>query len=759
MAEIPAAGQSDLGRGTVRIDAKTMAILGVRPGQVVQIDGGRKTVAVVDTAYSYDIGLGIIRMDPLLRKNAGTTIGETVKVQKVDAVEAKKITIAPAEAGVSIQVQEQMLSKLLMGRAMVKGDLVQLKSVVPSKKDRFGSGSPFHSMEDLFDTFEGGWFGIPEIKVVVVATSPANVAVGVTENTKLEMLPEAVEVTEARLPEVTYEDIGGLSDEVRRVREMIELPIKHPELFDRLGIDPPKGVLLYGPTGTGKTLLAKAVANESNANFITINGPEVMSKFVGEAEKRLRDVFDEAEKNPPAIIFIDEIDAIAPKREEALGVESRVVAQLLASMDGMKKRGQTIVIAATNRPNALDPALRRAGRFDREIQLGVPDRNGRKEIFLILTRNMPLKDDVDLNALADVTHGFVGADIEGLCKEAAMVCIRRNLPIMNIDENSGKISQEILEKLEVVMDDFRSALKGVEPSAMREVLVEIPKVVWSDIGNLEDAKQELKEAVEWPFKNKEGFTRLGIKPPKGILLYGPPGTGKTLLAKAVANESEANFISVKGPEILSKWVGESEKGIREIFRRARQASPCIIFFDEIDSITTIRGTEIGTKVTEHVVNQLLTEMDGLEELRDVVVIGATNRPDLIDPGLIRAGRFDRHIYVPPPNAESRRKIFDVHTKGMPLLSDVDLDELVKKTENYTGADIASVCREAAMYALRDDKNAKKVSMKHFVSACERVGPSLNANVLRFYKALEDGFRAKVSEAESRNASDMPSYMR
>ncbi len=750
VGEIPSTRQDDVGRGIVRLDAKIMKKLGVSPGGTVQITGGRTTVAIVDTAYPADVGLGIVRMDGLMRRNAGTSIGENVKIEGVEAGEAKRVVIAPAQKGMMVRASPQALNQMLLGRALMKGDVIQAKSIARRSKSW---QSPF---EELFGDFDRGlgMFGLGEMKFMVVNTNPSG-AVRVTEMTEVELRPEAVEVAEERIPEVTYEDIGGLQEEVRRVREMIELPLKHPELFKRLGIEPPKGVLLYGPPGTGKTLLAKAVANETNAHFILINGPEVMSKYVGEAEKRIREVFDEASKNAPSIIFLDEIDALAPKREESFGVEGRVVAQLLASLDGMKKRGQVIVIGATNRENSLDPALRRPGRLDREIEIGVPDREGRKEVLQIHTRNMPLSQDFDPDLLANITHGFVGADIEGLCKEAAMNALRRLLPELQIEEE-GRIPNEALEKLEVNMGDFKEALKIVEPSAMREVFVEVPRVKWEDIGGLEEAKQSLREAVEWPLKFKESFKRMGITPPRGILLYGPPGTGKTMLAKAVANEGEANFISIKGPELLSKWVGESEKAVRQVFRRARQVAPCIIFFDEIDSIAPLRGTEIGAKVGERVVNQLLTELDGLEELRDVVVIAASNRPDIIDPGLLRAGRIDRHIFIPDPDVNARRAIFNVHTKEMPLAEDVDLEKLAEDSENFTGADIESVCREAAIFALRDDMEADKVFMAHFDKAMERVGPSMNDSLRSFYKSIKEGLKTSLIRKEE---SEKPSYMR
>ncbi|MBQ1781999.1 MAG: CDC48 family AAA ATPase, partial [Methanobrevibacter sp.] len=525
----------------------------------------------------------------------------------------------------------------------------------------------------------------------------------------------------SNLVDVSYEDIGGLKDEVKKVREMIEIPLKRPELFEKLGIAPPKGVLMHGPPGTGKTLLAKAVASESDAHFILINGPEIMSKYVGGSEENLREYFEEAEENSPSIIFIDELDAIAPKREETNGeVERRTVAQLLTLMDGLKSRGQVVVIGATNRPDSLDPALRRPGRFDREIEIGVPDAEERKEVLEIHTRNMPLADDVDLEKIANTTHGFVGADLESLCKEAAMRVVRRILPEIQNDE---EIPKEVIEKIVVTENDFKNAQKEIQPSALREVLVQIPDIKWDDVGGLEDVKQELKEAVEWPLKHPETFQRLGIRPPKGTLLYGIPGTGKTLLAKAVASESEANFISVKGPELLSKWVGESEKGVREVFRKAKQASPTVIFFDEIDAIASARsGSDADSGVTKRVVNQLLTEMDGLEELEDVAIIAATNRPDILDAGLMRPGRFDRHIEVGAPDEEARVSIFKVHTKDMPLADDVNLKKLAKNTDGYVGADIEAVCREAAMLALRDNLEASEIPYKYFKDAIDKVKP-------------------------------------
>src|SRR5581483_357874 len=561
---------------------------------------------------------------------------------------------------------------------------------------------------------------------------------------------EAISESELAAPKVTYEDVGGLKDELTKVREMIELPLKHPELFDRLGIEPPKGVLLQGPPGTGKTLIAKAVANESGANFYSIQGPEIMSKFYGESEARLREVFEEAEQNAPAIIFIDEIDSIASKREDTQGeVERRVVAQLLTLMDGLKGRGKVVVIGATNRVNAVDPALRRPGRFDREIEIGVPSREGRKEIMQIHTRSMPLDNSFDIDYLVDNSHGFVGADLAALAKEGAMKALRRYLPEIDLDK---PIPTEMLEKMVIRMDDFKDALREIEPSALREVLIEIPRTTWEDVGGLGELKQQLREAVEWPLNSPEVFKRMGIKPPRGILLYGPPGTGKTLLAKAVANESRANFISVKGPEVLSKWVGESEKAIREIFKKAKQASPCIVFMDEIDSIAPRRSMgSSDSHVTERMVNQLLTSIDGMEALEGIVVIAATNRPDILDPALLRAGRFDRLLQAPPPDKDARKKILEIHAQGMPL-KDVDLEELANRTGGYVGADLQSLCREAAMLALRENMKAEVVTMKNFEQALAQVRPSVDENTTEYYKKiaseLEGGIIRKQKEARN-----------
>ena len=1189
--KVAEAVQDDVGKGIVRIDTNSMKEIGVRPGDVVSIKGEKETVAIADRAYPADIGLGLIRMDGLTRWNAKTSVGDLVEVRKAEVKPAKYVELAPARKGVYIQISPEIVKSNLLGRAVVKGDVISLGGT--RRRRATLSTSPFFS--DIFRLIEEDFvpFGFSEMKFMVVSTNPKKPVI-ITEDTEIRVRSEAVELKEEKIPEVTYEDIGGLDDAIKKIREMVELPMKHPELFDRLGIDPPKGVLLYGPPGTGKTLLAKAVANETDAHFISINGPEIMcvggdtplllnpkgyvsaervfemakergrlllrdpetvevdglwtyslnergelvpskithvtkikalgfrmrfsdgqelivsenqpfltmnergelvwkrtselrigeyvakagklrgdfksqelpepkltksikpisfprttseplaellglmlseghiskrmdavefanenvrlkerfkelvkklfsipeerikdrgskvaiyskqlaeflnqscglpvgrkrdpeipnflfkcpegevaafvrgyfegdgtvsrgtggyptiriysssrkllsqlqallqlrlgipskveewrtkyadmhaltiqgfdgrkrflelvgaiteekrralmslektrlkrssrllpnirsllrglkkekgvryedvksyqgyfygdkrltkntlerinkllrneklekilklqvdwvrivskeevgecvlydfsvdeygnfvggpllilhnSKWVGEAEKRLRQVFEEAEKNAPSIIFIDEIDAIAPKREEVVGeVERRVVAQLLALMDGLKSRGKVVVIAATNRPNALDPALRRPGRFDREIEIGVPDRKGRLEILKIHTRNMPLANDVNLEKLADITHGFVGADLAALCREAAMNALRRAIAHVRLEEGEP-VPRKVLEQIMVTMEDFKDALRNISPSAMREVMIEVPKVRWSDVGDLEEVKRELREAVEWPLKYPEAFKRMGIKPPKGILLYGPPGTGKTLLAKAVATESEANFISIKGPEIYSKWVGESEKAIRETFRKARQVAPCIIFFDELDAIAPRRGLDVGTRVTEQVVNQILTEMDGLEELSDVVVLAATNRPDMIDPALLRPGRFDKLILIKAPDKEGRLAIFKVHTRKMPLAKDVDLEKLAEETEGYSGADIAALCREAAMAALRENKDAKEVKMKHFKKAMNLVKPSLTKEEIKFYEEFSKRLQAaKIEE---------PSYM-
>ena len=690
----------DAGRKRVRIDLNTMKLLGLRPGDIVEIEGKRKTVAIVWPALPEDLGRGVIRMDGMLRKSAGVNVGDKVIVRKAKVQPAVKVRLAPATPSSPYDEQfRNYMKKKLIGLPVVERDVVQVPVL--------GQGMLF----------------------TIVMTKPRGPVI-ITEKTVVEVVSKPAGSVE--VPRVFYEDIGGLSQVIAKVRELIELPLRHPELFARLGIEPPKGVLLYGPPGTGKTLLAKAVATESDAYFIAINGPEIMSKFYGESEQRLREIFKEAEENAPSIIFIDEIDAIAPKRDEVVGeVERRVVAQLLTLMDGLSSRGQVVVIAATNRPNAVDPALRRPGRFDREIEVPLPDKQGRLEILQIHTRHMPLAPDVDLEKIADITKGFTGADLAALVREAAMHALRRYLPEIDIEEE--RIPAEVLEKMVVKMEDFMAAFREITPSGLREIQVEVPEVHWDDIGGLEEAKAELRETVEWPLKYPQAFARLGIRPPRGILLFGPPGTGKTLLAKAVATESGANFIAVRGPEILSKWVGESEKAIREIFRKARQYAPAVVFFDEIDAIAHVRGGEIGTRVGERIVSQLLTEIDGISELSDVVVIAATNRPDVIDPALLRPGRLEKLIYVPPPDEKGRLEILRIHTRNVPLDEDVDLVEIARRTEGFTGADLAALVREAALQALREDINTRVVKMRHFEAALRKVRPSVTPQMVEFYK--------------------------
>jgi transitional endoplasmic reticulum ATPase len=744
--------QDDAYKGIARIDASLMKDLDLRRGDIISIKGGRETVAIVDRSYPADVGEGIIRIDGILRRNAKTGIGDVVTVSKADVKEAKKIMIAPAQKGIMVQGDPENLKKGMLGRAVVKGDVLVLGG---TNRRRDLMSEEFEDFNDIFgnlnDIFGGMGFGnlggsISQIRFLVVNATPTQ-PVLITENTEVTLNSKAVEISEESIPDITYEDIGGLNEEVRKIREMVEIPMKRPEIFQRLGVEPPKGVLLHGPPGTGKTLLAKAVANESDAHFILLNGPEIMSKYYGESEKKIRDIFEEAEKTAPAIIFIDEIDAIAPKREDVGGeVERRVVSQMLTMMDGLKSRGKVIVIGATNRVNAIDPALRRPGRFDREIEVGVPGKEGRLQILKIHTRGMPLTKDVNLDELAGKTHGFVGADLESLTKEAAMNVLRKNLPKLKLDDEE-QIPQEVLEKLVIKHEDFTDALKVVRPSAMREVLVETPTVGWDDVGGLENIKQDLKEAVEWPMKYPDSFTRMGIHPPRGILLYGPPGTGKTLLAKAVAKESEANFIQVKGPSLLSMWVGKSEEGMRKIFERARQVAPCVVFFDEIDSLAGKRGYETGTKVTERVLNQMLAEMDGLEDLHDVLVIGATNRPDMLDTALLRPGRFDRILLVNAPEDAGRENILKIHTEKMPIKDKEKLiKELAKKTEGYTGADLENLTREAAMIALREDINSKEVLKKHFDKALDKIKPSITKQTIQVYKQVEDQFLQSAKAA-------------
>jgi len=705
-----------------------MGSLGVKSGDVVEIIGKNAVPAVVWPGYPADDGLGIVRIDGSIRSNAGVGIDEKAKINRIEARRAESITIAPTEP-VRISGGEFYMLRVLEGRPVSKGQSLRVELMV---------GHPF--------TF------------IVTKTSPSGTVIA-DRATKITISEKPVSPDELKrktITAVTYEDIGGLKKQIGLIREMIELPLRHPEIFQRLGIDPPKGVLLHGPPGTGKTLIAKAVANETDANFQSLSGPEIMSKYYGESEERLREIFEEAEKNAPAIIFIDEIDSIAPKREEVTGeVERRVVAQLLSLMDGLQARGQVVVIAATNRPNALDSALRRGGRFDREIEIGVPDKHGREEVLHVHTRGMPLAEDVDINKLAEITYGFVGADLAALAKEAAMRSLRRIVPEINIDE---EIPPEVLEKIRITGEDFEEALKTIEPSAMREVFVEIPDIHWEDIGGLDNAKQELIESVEWPLTYPEVFGAVATEPPKGILLFGPPGTGKTLLGKAVATESKANFISIRGPELLSKWVGESEKAVRETFRKARQNSPVIIFIDELESVAPTRGASSSdSHVSERVVSQILTELDGLQELKGVVVIAATNRPEMVDPALLRPGRIDRHIFIQPPDKEGREKIFNIHLKDKPLADDVDIPDMAEKTDGYVGADIEAICREAGMLAIREfikpgtdpqemKKNVEyiKVYKKHFEDAISRVKPSTSKKDLDSYRRRAEKFVSIMS---------------
>ena len=718
------AEQSDVGRKIARVDPEVANQLDLSAGDALEISSiGKKTTVLSWPAREKDRGKGLVRIDGHLRNKLDVGINDSVEIKKVQSKNALNVTLAPTEP-LRIVGAEGYLKEYLLGSLLSTGDTLPL-SIMGQRVD-----------------------------LVVISTKPSGPVLidDSTELTVSEESQKAVQVAkEGGVPSISYEDIGGIKNEVSRLREMIELPLRHPELFKRLGVEAPKGVLLHGPPGTGKTLLAKAVAHETNANFYTIGGPEIMSKYYGESEERLREIFKNAEEKAPAIIFIDEIDSIAPKREEVSGeVERRVVAQLLSLMDGMSSRGKVVVIGATNRVNAIDPALRRPGRFDREIEIGVPDREGRLEILQIHTRGMPLEKDVDLSVIANMSHGFVGADLQAVAKEAAIRALRRILP--EIDLTTENIPSDILKKIVVTMDDFLSVIKEIEPSALREVFVEVPNVNWTDIGGLAEVKQELQEAVEWPLKYQGLFVHSDAVPPKGILLYGPPGTGKTLIAKAAAHESEANFISIKGPELLSKWVGESEKGVREVFRKARQAAPCIVFFDEIDAIAPARGA-LGSDshVTERVISQLLTELDGLEVLTNVIIIGASNRPDIIDAALLRPGRFDRLLYVPPPSKESRIQIFKIHTSKKPLAEDVDIVSLANQTEGYTGADIAALASAAVMLALRehvakykDPKQADlakaelKIHMKHFEEAMKKIRP-LSKHEIDIYKNIAEQF--------------------
>ncbi|MCL2143387.1 MAG: CDC48 family AAA ATPase [Methanomassiliicoccaceae archaeon] len=717
------ADPAEAGLGRARIDTVTRAALGVEAGDTIEITGAKTTVAKVFRGVPNDEGLGIIRIDGITRTNAGAGMDDAVKVKRCDPKPAEKVVLSPKiPSGKRIKFGEgaaDIFRRGLMNRPVIKGSDILVPNVA-----LMGNRSTF----------------------LVASTVPQGpVVIGQGTDIVLKAEPDAKR--ESYEEQITYDDVGGLDDELRKIRETIELPLKHPELFIRLGISAPKGVLLYGPPGTGKTLIAKAVANESGATFFAIQGPEIIGRYYGQSEERLRDIFKEAETNAPSIIFLDEIDSIAPNRDNVTGeVERRIVAQLLTLMDGLSERGDVIVIGATNREDSIDPALRRPGRFDREIEIGMPGRNGRKDILDVHMRGMPLGEDVDIERLAGMTQGFVGADLAALAREAAMKCLRRKMPELDLDK---PISADILEKMRVTADDFFSALSEIEPSGMREVIAEIPRVTWADVGGLDDVKREIKEAFI-PSEDPKAFERLGIRPAKGVLFYGPPGTGKTLIAKAVANESGANFISVNGPEIASKWMGESEKAIRQIFKRAKQMAPCIIFFDEMDSVAPRRGTS-GSSNWEKVVNQLLTSMDGVESLKNVMIMGATNRPDMIDPALLRPGRFDKLILIGKPDIDARKKILEVHTKNMPL-KDVDLDIIAEGTDGYVGADLEALCREAGMTAYREDPGTEYVETKHFKAALAIVRPSVDADLIKSYENIG-------SEIKKRRTSwdDVPFY--
>lgn len=708
--KVAAAMPKDQGRNIIRLNSDVRNHLGIRSGDFVLLKGTKETVAICWPSLKEDEVLDMIRMDGLIRLNTGVKLGETVEVSKVNVPDAKRLTLAPSQPVRFRPDDAQRLKQMILNRPITRGDMIQIMT-------------PGGGLQLMATNVSPGKFG------------------KITPETQIELSNEPAKKEDVTIPDVTYEDIGGLGKELIKIRETIELPMKSPELFKRLGITPPKGVLLHGPPGTGKTLIAKAVANESGASFKVINGPEIMSKFYGESEQKLREAFEDAEKNAPSIIFIDELDSIAPKRADVTGeVERRVVAQLLALMDGLASRGQVIVIGATNRVDDIDEALRRPGRFDREIEIGVPDVTGRLEILHIHTRFMPIAEGVDLPHLAAITHGFVGADLSALTREAAMQALRRALP--HVDPETGDIPADILTGLYVLKEDFDAALNEVSPSALREVYVEKPNVKWGDVGGLAKVKSQLREAVEVPIKRPEVFQGMGIRAPKGVLLFGPPGTGKTLLAKAVATESEANFISVRGPEIFNKYVGESEKAIREIFSKARQTAPCILFFDEIDAIMGVRRMNDDTGVSQRIVNQFLAELDGMKALQNVLVIGATNRADILDPAVLRPGRFDAVLFVPPPDKPAREEIFKVHTMNMPLAEDVDLKILAEKTDGYSGADIEGVCREAAMTAVRDDWKVKPVSMKHFELALEETRPSLSPKDMERFTAMAESVKKR-----------------
>ena len=728
VANLPPA---DSGRGVARLPVKLMTDLALAEGDVVEIKGKRTTAARAIRPYGEDEGLDILRLDGLQRANAGVGSGDFVEIRKVASKPATRVVLAPAQDNIRLQGSAEALQRSFDGRPLTEGDVI-----ATAGHQRVNADMPDHVRQML----NAPAFALQEIRLTVVSTVPRGI-VHIDRTTKIELLPEYKETPGERRADVTYDDLGGMRDAIDALREMVELPLRHPELFQRLGVDPPKGVLLYGPPGTGKTRLARAVANESEAQFFHIAGPEIMGSAYGESEKKLREIFENAAKSAPSIIFIDEIDSIAPKRGQVSGeAEKRLVAQLLTLMDGLEPRQNLVVIAATNRPEAIDEALRRPGRFDREIVVGVPDESGRREILGIHTRGMPLTDGVDLDALARRTYGFVGADIAALAREAALEAVRRIMPKINLEENS--IPTEVLDALSVDSADFDNALKRVQPSAMREVMVEMPNIGWDDVGGLDAAADKLREGVELPLKHPEAFRRLGIRPAKGFLLYGPPGTGKTLLAKAAARESQANFIATKSSDLLSKWYGESEQQIARLFARARQVAPTVIFFDEIDSLVPARGGGMGEpQVTERVVNTILAEMDGLEELNNVVVIGATNRPNLIDPALLRPGRFDELIYVGPPDTAGRRRILAIHTRAMPLASDVDLESLAQRTANFTGADLEDLVRRAGLAALRRALDSADVTMADFEAALTDTRASVTDDMLADYQRIQETLKS------------------
>jgi transitional endoplasmic reticulum ATPase len=734
--QVAGAQKNDVGKGVARVSRQAVKQLGLNEGDVVEIVGRRSTAAIILPPYAEDEGVDIIRLDGLIRANAGVSIGDRVEIRAADVKPARRVVLAPAQKNIMLRGSGEALLRTLIRRPLVQGDVVST-SVYRRTPDMNGGPYP----EDVFRLFfEQRSYGLQEIRLLVTATRPRGV-VQVGPDTEIELLPQYMEPEEPRRTDVTYDDIGGLGKTIEQVREMVELPLKHPELFLRLGIDPPKGILLHGPPGTGKTLLARAVAAESEASFFNIAGPEIMGKYQGESEERLRDVFNKAREEAPAIIFIDEIDSIAPKREQVgTEIERRIVSQLLTLMDGLEPRVNVVVIGATNRIDALDEALRRPGRFDREIIIGVPDLEGRREILEIHTRGMPLAEDVDLMALGRMTYGFVGADLAALCREAAIETLRRNLPRIDLE---AEIPQEMLDRLVVSRDDFINATHRVQPSALREIMIQVPSVGWDDIGGLGEVKRELRDNIQLPLSNPEAFRRVGIRPAKGFLLFGPPGTGKTLLAKAVAREAEANFVATKSSDLLSKWYGESEKQISRLFRRARQVAPTVIFIDEIDSLVPRRGGSLGEPVvTERVVNTLLGEMDGLEELQGVVVIGATNRPNLLDPALLRPGRFDELIYVPVPEQEGRLKILQIHTRDMALADDVDLESLAARTQGYSGADLENLARRAGMLALREDLATSAVAMRYFEQALAETRPSVTPELEEEYRRLAERLKTE-----------------